>query len=248
VHGGCLLALVDAAAERLGRAAGPRRIEGRLTSSVPIETALDLVTERSAEATSLSIRQGGHTLTSGGVIALAEGPPVTSAAIDGVGRSLPMSDHCLACGALNPLGLQVALNFDETGVWTHLTPRVPWRTDERLHPALAPVLLDEVSWWLGALVMKEGGLTNRLTVSLHAPDLPFGEALMASGRFAEVTAIDKRRTFWRTESTLRTASGRLLATGSIVFRGGPEYSERQIPYFRSRSTPETFREMFPTYT
>ena len=248
MHGGCLLALVDAAAERLGIAAGPRRIEGRLTSSVPIETALDLVTERTAEATSLSIRQGGLTLTSGGVIALAEAPPVSSAAIDGVGRALPMSDHCLACGALNPLGLQVALNFDEAGVWTRLTPREPWRTDERLHPALAPVLLDEVSWWLGALVMKEGGLTNRLTVSLHAPDLPFGEALIAAGRFAEVTAIDKRRTFWRTESTLRSASGRLLATGSIVFRGGPEYSERQIPYFRSRTTPETFREMFPAYT
>jgi hypothetical protein len=72
--------------------------------------------------------------------------------------------------------------------------------------------------------------------------------LIAGGRFAEVTAIDKRRTFWRTESTLRSASGRLLATGSIVFRGGPEYSERQIPYFRSRAAPETFREMFPAYT
>jgi len=247
VHGGCLVALVDAAAERLGRAPGPRRIEGRLTSSVPIETALDLVTERSAETTSVSIRQHGHTLTSGGVLALVESSPISSWTGGDNKRSLPMSDHCLACGALNPLGLQVALSFDDTGVWTRLAPRDPWRAGHRLHPALAPVLLDEVSWWLGALVMKEGGLTNRLTVSLHETEFPLGEPLIGGGRFAEVTPIDNRRTFWRTETSLRTASGRLLASGSIVFRGGPEYSERQIPYFRSRTNPERFREMFPTY-
>lgn len=247
MHGGCLVALVDAAAERLGRAPGPRRIEGRLTSSVPIETALDLVTEHSAETTSVSIRQDGQTITSGGVLPLTESPRVSSWSGGDSGRSLPMSDQCLACGALNPLGLQAALSFDDTGVWTRLAPRDPWRAGPRLHPALAPVLLDEVSWWLGALVMKEGGLTNRLTVSLHETEIPLGEPLIAGGRFAEVTPIDKRRAFWRTETSLRTASGRLLATGSIVFRGGAEYSERQIPYFRSRTTPEAFREMFPAY-
>ena len=31
-----------------------------------------------------------------------------------------------------------------------------------LHPALAPVVLDEIAWWLGALAMREGGLTNRI--------------------------------------------------------------------------------------
>jgi len=247
VHGGCLVALVDAAAERLGRATGPRRIEGRLTSSVPIETALDLVTERGAETTSVSIRQDEQTLTSGGVLALPEPPRVSSWTGGDSGRSLPMSDQCLACGALNRLGLQAAFSFDDTGVWTRLAPRDPWRAGHHLHPALAPVLLDEVSWWLGALVMKEGGLTNRLTVNLHETEIPLGEPLIAGGRFAEVTPIDKRRTFWRTETSLRTASGRLLATGSIVFRGGPEYSDRQIPYFRSRTTPETFREMFPAH-
>ena len=248
MHGGCLVALVDAVAERLGRVPGPRRIEGRLTSSVPVEAALDLVTEQSAETISVSIRQDGQTLTSGGVLALAESPPFSSWTAGGGGRLLPMSDQCLACGALNPLGLQAAISFDDTGVWTCLEPRDPWRAGHRLHPALAPVLLDEVSWWLGALVMKEGGLTNRLTVSLHETEIPLGEPLIAGGRFAEVTPIDKRRTFWRTETSLRTAPGRLLATGSIVFRGGPEYSERQIPYFKLRSTPETFREMFPAYT
>ena len=52
----------------LGRSAGPRRVEGRLTSSVPIETALDLEAGRSDDIISLTIRQDGQTLTSGGVV------------------------------------------------------------------------------------------------------------------------------------------------------------------------------------
>ncbi len=38
-----------------------------------------------------------------------------------------------------------------------------------VHPALAPVILDELAWWLGALVMKEGGVTNRIRVALLEP-------------------------------------------------------------------------------
>jgi hypothetical protein len=134
-------------------------------------------------------------------------------------------------------------------VWAPLDPREAWRASgDRLHPALAPVLLDEVAWWLGALVMKEGGLTNRLTINLYEPDAPFAVPLIASGRFADVTPIDRKRTFWRTESTLTTASGRLLATASIIFRGGADYSARQIPYFKPRTPPEVFRAMFPNYS
>ena len=240
---------MDAAAARLGRAPGPRRVDGRLTSSVPIETALDLQVDRGESALGLTILQDGHTLTSGSV---ADLPPSSAAARawDGGsdGSSLPMSDYCLACGALNPLGLQVALSFDDEGVWARLTPRAPWRTGgDRLHPGLAPVLLDEVAWWLGALVMKQGGLTNRLAVSLHEPDAAFDGALVAAGRFADVAPVDRKRTFWRTESTLSTASGKVLATASIVFRGGLDYSERQMAYFKPRTPAETFRKMFPNH-
>ena len=246
VHGGGLVALIDAAAARVGGSFGPRRVEGRLTSSVPIETALDLETTRADDAFSLSIRQNGQTLTSGGVIALGEKRAFVP--WRGDGSSLPMSDQCLACGALNPIGLRVALAFDADGVWAALTPREAWRASgDRLHSAMAPVLLDEVAWWLGALVMQEGGLTNRLAIDLDEPDGPFGEPLVAAGRFVDVTPIDKKRTFWRTESTLATASGRLLARGSIVFRGGAEYSARQIPYFKGRTPPDVFRRMFPGY-
>ena len=250
VHGGCLVGLVDAAAIRLGRAAGPRRVDGRLTSSVPTETALHLQVDRGDGAVGLTILQNGHTLTSGSVVDLPATPATARAWTgDGDGSPLPMSDDCLACGAQNPLGLQVALSFDEEGVWARLTPRAPWRAGgDRLHAAVAPVLLDEVAWWLGALVMKEGGLTNRLAVSLHEPDAPFDGALIASGRFADVTPVDRKRTFWRTESTLSTSSGTLIATASIVFRGCIDYSERQMAYFKPRTPPEVFRRMFPNYS
>jgi hypothetical protein len=249
VHGGCLVGLVDAAVMRLGRAQGPRRVDGRLTSSVPTETALDVQLDRGAGAVGLTILQNGHTLSSGSVAEQPAAPAAADAWHGGSdGSPLPMSDYCLACGAHNPLGLQVGLSFDAEGVWARLTPRAPWRAGiDRLHPALAPVLLDEVSWWLGALVMKEGGLTNRLAVSLHEPDAPFDGALVASGRFADVAPVDRKRTFWRTESALSTSSGTLLATASIVFRGGADYSERQMAYFKPRTPPEIFRRMFPNH-
>ena len=250
MHGGCLVALVDAATQRLGRTPGSRRIEGRLTSSVPLETALELQVDRGDATVGITILQDGHTLTSGSVADLPPAPALAPAWPGGHdGSSLPMSDGCLACGAANPLGLQVALSFDDEGVWARLTPRAPWRTGgDRLHPAAAPVLLDEVAWWLGALTMKEGGLTNRLAVSLHEPNAPFDGALVASGRIADVTPVDRKRTFWRTESTLSTSSGTLIATASIIFRGGADYSERQMAYFKPRTPPDVFRRMFPNYS
>jgi hypothetical protein len=159
-----------------------------------------------------------------------------------------MSEDCLACGARNTLGLQVALAFDDEGVWARFQPRAPWGTPTGcLHPATAPVILDEVAWWLGALVMKEGGVTNRLSVTFQRPDTPFSEPLVASGRFEDVKPVDRRRTFWRIACALLTQSGHVLASASIVFRGGVEYSDRQMPYFRERTPAEVFRRMFPAH-
>jgi hypothetical protein len=248
VHGGCLVALLDAAAARLGRPPGPRRLEGRLTSSVPTESVLEIEANHADGIAGLTISQGGHILTSGTVAAL-ETERLDAPWWGGArGVTLPMSEDCLACGARNPLGLQVALAFDDEGVWARLEPRRPWRLhDERLHPALVPVLLDEVAWWLGALVMKEGGLTNRLAISIREAELPADGAVVAAGRFDRVAPVDRKGTFWRSELALGTAAGKVLATASIIFRGGPEYSTSQMPYFRSRAPVDVFRRMFPNH-
>ena len=209
---------------------------------------MDVRVDRADDGVSLTFLQDGHTLTSGSVADLPPSPETARPWTGGDGSSLPMSDYCLACGAQNPLGLQAALAFDAEGVWARLTPRAPWRTGgDRLHPGLAPVLLDEVAWWLGALVMKQGGLTNRLAISLLEPDAPFDGALVAAGRFSDVTPIDRKRTFWRTESALSTASGKVLATATIVFRGGADYSDRQMAYFKPRTPADVFHRMFPNY-
>ncbi|HLQ23293.1 MAG TPA: hypothetical protein VK132_08795, partial [Gemmatimonadales bacterium] len=233
---------------RLGRPPGPRRLEGRLTASVPTESALEIAAGHADSTAVLTISKSGHILTSGTVAAL-ETERLAAPWWGGArGVTLPMSEDCLACGARNPLGLQVALAFDDEGVWARLEPRRPWRLpDERLHPALVPVLLDEVAWWLGALVMKEGGLTNRLAISILEPELPGDGAVVAAGRFDRVAPVDRKRTFWRSELALGTSAGTILATASIIFRGGAEYSTSQIPYFRSRAPLDVFRRMFPNY-
>lgn len=246
-HGGALLAALDAAAGRAGLGDPPRVLEGRLTSSVPVETDLGL-DGRSRDGTlTLSVLQDGQTLSSATVAPLRGNARPAAPAWRGgqTGRRLPLSDTCIACGAGNAAGLQVGLSFDEEGVWTRLVARPPWVTGSgALHPAVAPVLLDEVAWWLGALVMREGGLTNRISLTLLDGMPAASTPLVAVGRFDQVEPIDRRRTFWRTSTALLTGAGDLLATASIVFRGGPEYSARQMDFFRARTSPELFRRMF----
>jgi hypothetical protein len=252
VHGGGLVALLGAAACSLApRPAGPLRLEGRLTSSVPIETALDLEGHAEDGVATVTILEGAQPLASASVEPVAATgdvvPPQWSA--DGrAGFRMPLSDQCLACGADNPLGLRLGLAFDDDGVWARFEPPAPWRTpDGTMEPALAPVILDEVAWWLGALVTREGGLTNRLAVTLLRPAHAAPGPVTAVGRFADVAPVDRRRTFWRTRAGLLAADGSALAVASIVFRPGPEYSARQMPFFRARTDPAVFGRMFPGY-
>jgi len=264
VHGGGLVALLDAAAHALGAGDGPRRLEGRLTSSVPTETALDLEGHAERDAATVTILERAQPLTSvtvdagitvdagvtvdAGAADPAEPAPREWSAAGREGWPMPLSDQCLACGAHNPLGLQLGLRWDDDGVWARFLPRAPWRgPGDRLDPALAPVLLDEVAWWLGALVTKEGGLTNRISVTLLRPDAAAPGPVTAVGRFADVTPVDRRRIFWRTRAGVLGADGTLLAVASIVFRPGAEYSARQMPFFRARTDPEVFARMFPGY-
>jgi hypothetical protein len=250
VHGGALVGILDAAAGALAAPAGPRVVEGRLTASIPLETGLDLEGHAHEGGVTVSILEAGQPLASVSVAPLLDGPGAATPAVAarGTGFTLPASEHCLACGADNPVGLQARLRLDEAGVWVEHRPRDTWRGgDGGLHPALAPVLLDEVAWWLGAVTMGEGGLTNRIRLELHRPELPADGTLVAGGRFADVVPVDRRKTFWRTAITLATGSGVLLARASIIYRGGPEFSARQLPFFRSRTRAEVFRRVFPAY-
>ena len=256
VHGGGVVALLDEAARRLGAPAGARRVEGRLTASVPLETALALAGVRGEGRVDVSVLDRDQPLASAAVTAATGADDAADADGGGTGAwlggpagwTLPMSETCLACGADNPLGLRTALRFDDDGVWARVRPREGWRAGAALHGALAPVILDEVAWWLGALVMKEGGLTNRIALDWLDPAAPAVDEVVAVGRFEAVTPVDRKRTFWRARVALRAADGRRLAAASIVFRGGAEYSTRQLAYFRARTDPALFRRMFPNYT
>jgi len=255
VHGGGLVALLDAAAAALGSTGRPRFIEGRLTSSVPLDTPFALEGHAEAGVATVTILDGTQPLTSatigpGTIEGLAEdiAPESGWSASGREGWPMPLSDQCLACGAHNPLGLQLGLRFDADGVWARFLPREPWRrSGGRLAPALPAVVLDEIAWWLGALVTKEGGLTNRIALTLLRPEAIAPGPVTAVGRFADVTPVDRRRTFWRTRSALLGSDGTLLATAAIVFRAGADYSERQMAFFRARTDPQIFERMFPNH-
>ena len=259
VHGGGLVALLDAASRALAHEQRPRRIEARLTSSVPIERALDLEGHAQDSAVTVTIVERGQPLTAVTITAadasagaLDSGAGLVSidaeTGSDSESWPMPLSDQCLACGADNPIGLRLGLRFDARFVWARFVPREPWRRpDGRLEPALAAVILDEIAWWLGALVSKEGGLTNRIDLVMRRPDAAVSGPLLAAGRFDAVVPVDRRRTFWRTHSALLAEDGRMLATAAIVFRAGAEYSSRQMAYFRARTDAEIFARMFPGY-
>src|SRR5205814_8198912 len=103
VRGGGLVALFVAAAVALGEIAAHRILEGRLTSSVPIDTALALEGHPDDGAIRLTVLQDGQTLASGAILALAPGEREATAAWASAdeGWPLPMSELCLACGRLN---------------------------------------------------------------------------------------------------------------------------------------------------
>src|SRR5262249_4346867 len=108
VHGGGVVALLDWSALTLGAHDGPRSVDVRLTSSVPVDTALVLEGEMAADVVRLTVLEGGQTLSAGAVSRLGPREAAMREAWRGgaTGWSLPVSDHCLACGALNPLGLR----------------------------------------------------------------------------------------------------------------------------------------------
>ena len=244
------MAILDAATRALGIPDAARVVEGRLTASVPIATELVLDGRAHEGGASLTVVHEGQTLSSASV-SVGPAPEPAPAAWRGgaAGWVLPMSEDCLACGSRNPLGLQTALRFDEDGVWARLTPRTPWLVEPgRTHAALAPVLLDEVAWWLGALTMREGGLTNRIQVTLGAAALPAGGPLLAAGRFS------RRRAGRPQAHVLAHAHGAARRGGQRCSRRRTSSSEvgrstrpGRCPTSSCARSATSFSRMFPNY-
>ena len=255
VHGGAVLGLFDSAAAM--SASGPRVVEGRLTSSVPADTPLELECRDDAGAVRLAVlrrrtiarlRRGHATSVSSARMLRAEHVERRPTWAGGeAGWLVPTAERCLACGTANPLGLHAALRADETASGRGSTLRAPWRAPGgQIHSALAPVILDELAWWLGALVAKEGGVTNRIRVALLEPGAAWEAPLVAAGRFDAVdtggpaphllenrVCADRRRT---ADCSRRRRSS--IAAAPSTPRASSRTSARERP---ARSSPACSR-------
>src|SRR4030095_14023642 len=101
VHGGGLVAILDAATRALGMPAAPRVVEDPIPSSVPIATALSLEGGAREGGASVTILQDGQTLSSVSVSVLASDPAPVRAPWHGArtGWPLPMSARCVPRGS-----------------------------------------------------------------------------------------------------------------------------------------------------
>ncbi len=251
-HGGGVLAAFDLTATRWVNAAGAARIvKAQIQKSIPLQIALPLTVEVSAEDVTLTLGDKGKPLARCLVKPAApgsapawngwSGPPEKS-------LGFPTARGCLACGTENPVGLRVRLRFDDRWIWSEYRPSETYRaSDGRVSPALYTVLLDEMAWWLGALACGEAGVTTEITITLHRPAHPFGETLLAVGPRDRVAVTGERGHFWKTETAVLASDGTLLASGAIIFAGSRVYSKRLIPQLLKTNPPESLRPIFPTH-
>ena len=250
VHGGGTAAFfLDAAGLPPGE---PARLDTVLGRTVPVECPLEVVREAGPEGVRLGLRQGERLLAEG-VVSRGEDLPPDPAGLLGAWRSartpsgrLPGTATCLACGSTNPLGLQLRFDYNDRFVWREFEPRPPYEgPGGGLHPALAPILLDEIGWWLGALDQGECGVTNEVAVALFGP-LPRGPLLALGDRAAVRRAGDSRGRYSRAEALLLTRSGSPLAAATVQFAGSRVYSKRLLPVFAAESGEAIYR-LFPRY-
>lgn len=247
-HGGSVLAAFDALASR-SDAVAPREIFGAYRRKVPLNTALPLSSRDSGPGAEFRLSDGPHLLVDGWVRPAAlPSEPLDLPSDLSAGFPLPISNSCFACGIQNPLGLQVALRFDERRVWTEYRPREPLRTAEgRLSTAALTTLLDETAFWLGALATGESGMTTEIRVTLHRAPVRFGERLIVVGQRERVAGRPDDPRYRETETAVFTAAGELLATGRIAFAAVRGAARRLVAGMLSINPPEILRRIFPAY-
>lgn len=139
----------------------------------------------------------------------------TSRAVEGNdGRRYAFADHhCFACGATNPRGMRLEIEFGEgsaRAAWVAGDDFVGW--SDKVHGGIVATLLDEVMAWAPSS-FDSWAVTAELTVRYRSPATP-GERLVAEGR-----VVRRRRRIYEVEGEVRTADGRLVAQGTGRYLG-----------------------------
>lgn len=255
--GGVTAACFRVAAEVLGQPHGavaralPLGVTMALKDEFPLGAAVRVEAEGSADGACL-VRLSGPK----GVIAEATGGPCSAPAPDPqpararweatrqASRTVPGTEGCLACGSENPRGLFMRLEYNDEFIWKVLTPRPHFQNgDGTAFWGVAPIVLDEIGWWLGALQAQEFGVTNIVEVAIHRP-IPAGD-LIVLGRRADLQQLNKRT--WRAPAVLMDPAWNVLASAEVEFAASRAYARLLMPAFATPRDQEVLRGIFPKY-
>jgi uncharacterized protein (TIGR00369 family) len=131
------------------------------------------------------------------------------------GRRYAFADHhCFACGATNPIGMGLHIEFGDgmaAASWTVGDDYVGW--SDKVHGGIIATLLDEVMAWAPSSY-DSWAVTAEMTVRYRSPAVP-GEELRAVGRVAQ----RRRRIYDVTGEVRAVADGRLVAEGRGRYLG-----------------------------
>jgi acyl-coenzyme A thioesterase PaaI-like protein len=242
-HGGSVLAVFD----RLAHQTGAREVLGVYRRRVPPGVPLRLDVRRPDGRIGFTLRDDRATLVEGYVTAATGGLGADVVALSDGAQPLPLSRTCFACGTDNPIGLRLALRFDDHAVRGEWDPRDHFATrGGTITPAALTTLLDETAFWLGALATGESGMTTEIRVRLRRP-APFGARLIVSGRRADVVPLQTDSRYWRTLTAVHDAAGALIASGSITFVAVRGAAKRLIAGILAANPPAVVRRVFPAY-
>ena len=255
--GGVMAACFRVAAEvRPGRGGAvtgalPLRVAMALKDEFPLGAPVRVEAEATADA-ACTVRLVGPR----GVVAEATGGPPAGPPPDPqpararweAGRAaslmVPGTAGCLACGSENPRGLSMRLEYNADFVWKVITPRPHFQNpDGTAFWGLAPIILDEIGWWLGALQTQEFGVTNVVEVAIHRP-IPAGDLIVLGNR-ADLRQLNKRT--WRAPAVLMDPAWNVLATAEVEFAASRAYAKLLMPAFATAADREALRRVFPKY-
>jgi len=139
------------------------------------------------------------------------------------GRRYAFADHnCFACGAQNPIGMQLHIEFGEgtaRAAWTVAEHYVGW--SDKVHGGIIATLLDEVMAWAPSS-FDSWAVTAEMNIRYRSPAAP-GETLVGEGR-----VVARRRRIYEVRGEVRGADGRLVAEGSGRYLGASPTAKAEL--------------------